>query len=260
MEKAEYAIMYEIEQSYWWFIGKQFLVKSIFRGASLCEPSQDRILDIGCGTGTVLKLLEEFGTAYGAELSPDAIRFLKKRDLHLVVRSDVSQSLSFKDGVFSAVTCLDVLEHVHDDFTLLSEMVRVCRPGGYIIVTVPALNVLWSSHDVALHHKRRYTKKRLLEKVSPLSASVIKKSYYNTALILPILAVRKLKGLFPDRQSMRSDFFMPMPRWINDFLTTVSVTEIRFLKRVNFPFGVSLLLIMQKSGDHAESRIQDDHA
>lgn len=260
MEKVEYAIMYDIEQSYWWFVGKQFLVRSILEGCSLCSPAKDRILDIGCGTGTVLKLLEDFGTAYGVELSTDAIQFLKKRDLNLVVRSDVSQSIPFKDDAFSVITCLDVLEHLDDDFTLLNEMVRVCKPGGHIVLTVPALNVLWSRHDAALHHKRRYTKKRLLEKVSPLHATVTKKSYYNTALILPILAVRKLKPLFSDKESMQSDFFISIPRWINALLTFVFVTEIRFLKRLNFPIGVSLLLIMKKSIGCAASGRQDGHA
>jgi len=260
MEKIEYTIMYDIEQSYWWFLGKQFLVKSILEGGLSCDPEKDRILDIGCGTGTVLKLLEDFGTAYGVELSADAIQFLKKRDLDLVVRSDVSRSIPFKDNVFSVITCLDVLEHLDDDFALLNEMVRVCRPGGHIVVTVPALNVLWSPHDAALHHKRRYTKKQLLQKVSPLPASVIKTSYYNTILILPILAVRKIKPLFSGKQSVRSDFFIPIPPWINAFLTFVFLTEIRFLKGLNFPLGVSLLLIMKKSGHYAASGIQDGHA
>jgi ubiquinone/menaquinone biosynthesis C-methylase UbiE len=259
MEKIEYAIMYDIEQSYWWFLGKQFLVRSVLQEGSLCDPEKDRILDIGCGTGTVLKLLEDFGTACGVELSTDAIQFLKKRGLNLVVRSDVSRSIPFKDNVFSVITCLDVLEHLDDDFALLKEMVRVCRPGGHIVVTVPALNVLWSPHDTALHHKRRYTRKQLLQKVAPLPASVVKRSYYNTTLIIPILAVRKIKPLFSDKQSVRSDFFMPIPRWINAFLTFLFFTEIRCLKRLNFPLGVSLLLIMKKSSDHAASSIQDGH-
>lgn len=260
MKTVEYAIMHDIEQSYWWFVGKQFLIRSILEGSFSCDPAIDRMLDIGCGTGAVLKPLEDFGTAYGVELSADAIQFLKMRDSNLVVRSDVSRSIPFKDDAFSVITCLDVLEHLDDELTLLNEMMRVCKPGGHIILTVPALNALWSPHDAALRHKRRYTKKELLEKVRPLNASVIKKSYYNTALILPILAMRKLKPLLPEEQSMQSDFFIPIPRWINAFLTFVFVTEIRLLKRLDFPLGVSLLLIMRKSSDDTASGIQDSHA
>jgi SAM-dependent methyltransferase len=247
MEKGEYSIMYDIEQSYWWFVGKQFLVKSILRKFKPSRLKKDRVLDIGCGTGTILKLLESYGIAYGVELSTDAIQFLKRRDLHFVVRSDAGISIPFKEDVFSVITCLDVLEHIDDDFTLLNEMIRVCEPGGHIMLTVPAFNALWSSHDAALHHRRRYTKKQMLDKISRLNATVVKSSYYNTALILPILAVRKLKPSFSDKQDMQSDFFIPMPGWINALLTFVFVAEILFLQRMNFPFGVSLLFILQKS-------------
>ena len=238
--------MYDIEQSYWWFVGKQFLVRSILETIACDDPAKDKILDVGCGTGTVLKRLQEFGVAYGVDLSSDAIQFLKKRNLNMIACSDVSRSIPFKDEVFSVITCLDVLEHLDDDLTLLSEMVRVCRPGGYIVLTVPALDFLWSPHDIALHHKRRYTKKRLLKKVCALRVKVTKKSYYNTLLSLPILAVRKLKPLFSGKQDVQSDFFISLPRWLNAFLTFVFVAEIRFLRRVDLPIGVSLLLIMQK--------------
>ncbi len=247
MEKNEYKVMYDIEQSYWWFIGKQSLVRTVLNGFSLDGIMQEKILDIGCGTGVILKLLESFGVAYGMELSSEAIRFLRKRDLNLVVRSDASQSIPFKGGSFSAILCLDVLEHLDDDSTLLNEMVRVCKPGGHIILTVPAFNVLWSSHDVALHHRRRYTRKQILKKVNHLNCRVTKSSYYNTALVLPILAVRKLKKFLSNKPKAQSDFFMCLPRWINALLTSLFVSEIRCLKFFNFPFGVSLLLTLQKA-------------
>ncbi len=239
--------MYDIETSYWWFVGKQFLVKSALRKCSLNWLGKERILDIGCGTGTILKLLRDFGIAYGMELSTHAIRFLKKRDLKLFVRSDAGQSIPFKDNSFSAITCLDVLEHLDDDLALLNEMLRVCKPGGHIVLTVPAFNLLWSPHDVALHHRRRYTRTQMLKKIFRLNCTVVKKSYYNTILCLPILVIRKLKPFLSDKQNLESDFFIPIPRWINAVLTFLFVTEIRFLQRMNFPFGVSLLLILKKS-------------
>lgn len=247
MEKDEYSIMYDIEQSYWWFVGKQFLVKSILRKFKPSRLKKDRVLDIGCGTGIILKLLEGFGTAYGVELSADAIQFLKKRGLRFVARSDASQSIPFKDSSFSAITCLDVLEHLDDDLALLNEMLRVCKPGGHIVLTVPAFNVLWSPHDVALHHRRRYTRTQMLKKIFRLNCTVVKNSYYNTILFLPILAIRKLKPFLSDRQNVESDFFIPIPRWINALLTFLYVAEIGCLQFLNFPFGVSLLLILKKS-------------
>jgi len=246
MENDEYAIMYQIEQTHWWFVGKQFLIKSILRRLYAKGTKERNILDIGCGTGIILKLLSGFGTAYGMELSPEAIQFLGRRDLKLVVRSDANAPIAFRNNSFSAITCLDVLEHVDNDFFLIKELVRVCKPGGHIIITVPAFNVLWSVHDDALHHRRRYTRNRLLEKVDQLNCKVIKSSYYNTALILPILVVRKLKRLFSKKQVVRSDFFMRIPRWLNALLTFLFTSEICCLQFLSFPFGVSFLLILQK--------------
>lgn len=238
--------MYDIETSYWWFVGKQFLIKSTLRKCSLNWLGKERILDIGCGTGAILRLLREFGIAYGVELSMDAIQFLKKRDLKLLVCSDASQSIPFKDSSFSAITCLDVLEHLDDDLALLNEMLRVCKPGGHIVLTVPAFNVLWSPHDVAVHHRRRYTRTQMLKKISRLNCTVVKSSYYNTILFLPILVIRKLKLFLSDRQNVKSDFFIPIPRWINALLKFLFVAEIGCLQFLNFPFGVSLLLILRK--------------
>ncbi|MBW2174134.1 MAG: class I SAM-dependent methyltransferase [Deltaproteobacteria bacterium] len=254
MEKDEFSIMFDVEKSYWWFVGKQFLVKNILRRCSLNSLKRSRILDVGSGTGTILKLLEDYGIAYGVEVSTDAIKFLKRRDLNFVVRSDASLSIPFKEEVFSVITCLDVLEHIDDDVTLLNEMVRVCEPGGHIILTVPAFNALWSQHDSALQHRRRYTRKQMLKRVSRLNSTVIKSSYYNTALFLPILVVRKLKPLLSGRRNTASDFFVPIPRWLNALLTLLYVTEMACLQFLNFPFGVSILLILKKSNGYSVDR------
>lgn len=246
MKTDEYAIMHRIEQTYWWFVGKRFLVKSTLKRLSTKGSKQNEILDIGCGTGIILKLLERYGNAYGVELSEEAIRFLKQRDLNLVVRSDASKSIPFKTNSFSAITCLDVLEHLEDDRILIGEMFRICKPGGYVIVTVPAFESLWSPHDVALHHKRRYTKQQLLRRVRQFNWQILQSSYYNTTLFLPILATRKLRTLLSKNRDAHSDFFIGLPAWLNRTLSLLFVSEIYCLRFLNFPFGVSLLLILQK--------------
>ncbi|MBW2566558.1 MAG: methyltransferase domain-containing protein, partial [Deltaproteobacteria bacterium] len=165
-----------------------------------------------------------------------------------------SLSIPFKVDVFFFFSCLDVLEHIDDDFALLNEMVRVCEPGGHIILTVPAFNAVWSPHDSALQHRRRYTRKQMLKRVCQLNSAVIKSSYYNTALFLPILAVRKLKPFLSDRQNTESDLFIPIPRWLNALLTLLYMAEIACLQFLNFPFGVSLLLILKKSNGYSVDR------
>lgn len=246
MEKDEYRVMHDIEQSYWWFVGKRFLVKSTLKRLSTKGSKQNEILDIGCGAGIILKLLERFGNAYGIELSEEAIRFLKQRDLNLVVRSDASKCIPFKTNSFSVITCLDVLEHLEDDRSLIGEMFRICKPGGYVIVTVPAFESLWSPHDVALHHKRRYTKQQLLRMVRQFNWQIVQSSYYNTTLFLPILATKKLRTRLSKNRAVHSDFFIGLPDWLNRALSLLFISEIYCLKFLNLPFGVSLLLILQK--------------
>jgi SAM-dependent methyltransferase len=250
MEKIEYKVMHDIEKSYWWFVGKQFLVKTLLKELSFERFAPRKVLDIGCGTGITLKLLEGFGQAYGMELSSEAIHFLRQREVKYIVQSDAGQRLPFKDCTFSAITCLDVLEHLDDDVNVLKEMARVCRPGGHVIITVPAFSFLWSLHDVALHHRRRYTKWQLLGKVSRLGYKVVKVSYYNFVLFFPILSVRRLKPFVFHERNFRSDFFLPLPKFANSLLGVLLLGEILCLRFLNFPFGVSLVLLLQKeNGD-----------
>ena len=246
MEHSEYGVMYRLEQSYWWFVGKQFLVRDQVRLLLSNRGPKQRILDIGSGTGIILKILEEVGEAFGMEMSREAIQFLKKRSLKHIVRSDADQALPFKDASFSLITCLDVLEHLDRDTALLKEMLRVCREGGYVVATVPAFNRMWSPHDSALHHRRRYTRTGLLRRVSGLNCQVIKAGYYNFMLALPILAVRKLRSLFSEKGKGQSDFFIDLPEVVNRPLSAVFKLEILGLRILRYPYGVSLLLVLQK--------------
>ena len=159
MEKEEFEVMYQLEQTHWWFKGKQFLLQQTLGSLRNNVSKKDRILDIGAGTGIVLKILQHIGTAFGFELSLEGIKYLKKRKLKSIICADADQPLPFKNDSFTLITCLDVLEHLEKDVNLLKEMIRVSKPGGHILVAVPAFKIFWSPHDVALHHKRRYTRK-----------------------------------------------------------------------------------------------------
>ena len=246
MELSEYGVMYRLEQSYWWFVGKQFLVREQVRPLLSNRGKGARILDIGSGTGIILKTLEEFGQAFGMERSREAIQFLKKRNLKRVVCSDAEQVLPFKNESFSLVTCLDVLEHLDHDKELLAEMIRICEEGGHVLMTVPAFNRLWSSHDSVLHHRRRYTRTGLLVRLNGLNGLVLKASYYNFMLSLPILAVRKLRALFSEKGKGQSDFFIDLPEVLNLSLAALYKLEILGLRILRYPYGVSLLVLLQK--------------
>jgi 2-polyprenyl-3-methyl-5-hydroxy-6-metoxy-1,4-benzoquinol methylase len=287
MEEYEYRIMRHIENTYWWFRGKQFLVEMLLK-KHLDNNRSNMILDIGTGTGAILELLQRYGDAYGVDVSTVAIQMLAKTGHTSIVRSDAEKAIPFKSATFSIITCLDVLEHLENDRFLLDEMVRVCKPNGVMLITVPAMGLLWSNHDVALHHKRRYTKRQLLRQIGPVHCNVIKASYFNASLFVPIAAVRILKSFacrlflsrhargvtggglitrgrdltlksrLPEPQEVtpksfrvkdnkaKSDFFMPLPEWLNSALYYWYRTELACLGSLNFPFGVSIVLLIRK--------------
>jgi len=249
MQLEEYDMMHHIERTYWWFLGKRFLVRTMIKRLVMDGPSDLVFMDIGCGTGMIMELLGSFGRVFGIELSPKAIHFLKQHKLKRLARADANRAIPFRDNTFFAVTCMDVLEHLEDDLSVLEEAFRVCRPGGYMLVTVPAFDILWSPHDVALHHKRRYTRKQILDKIKGLEWKVIRCSYYNTVLFFPILFFRALRKRLTTTTHARSDFFVALPRWLNRTLTLLLLSEIRFLRYFDFPFGVSLLLVLRKPSE-----------
>ena len=249
MEKTEYKVMYDIELSYWWFVGKQYLISSILRRFNPNRQPAGRVLDIGCGTGIILKLLKGFGAPFGIESSSDAIVFLKKRDLKNIVQSDAGRSIPFKTDTFSVITCLDVLEHLDHDLPLIKEMFRVCKPGGHVLITIPVFNFIWSYHDTALHHKRRYTKQQILARIRGLEWAVRKCSYYNTLFFFPMLATRILKRRLLKNRLARSDFFIRLPAWLNQAMSLLFISEISLLRYLNLPFGVSLVLALQKANE-----------
>jgi SAM-dependent methyltransferase len=176
----------------------------------------------------------------------EAIRFLKRRALDLIVRSDANDALPFRDEAFSVITCLDVMEHLDKDVDLVQEMFRICRPGGHVILTVPAFQAFFSVHDKVLHHRRRYTKIRLVAIIKKTDFRVVKISYYNMMMSLPIMVIRKFKASWLAQGDSHSDLSIELPLLVNKALTYFYRAEIALLGFLSYPFGVSLVAVLQK--------------
>ena len=157
MQKYLYEDLYNLEETHWWHIAKRNLMISLLKNN--LSGNQNRILDIGCGTGKNLEVLERFGVSFGIDSSPQAILYCKKRGIKNVVKGNIER-MPFTRESFDAITALDVLEHV-DDQEALKEVYRVLKRGNVLIITVPAYPELWSKWDEVLNHKRRYAKKQL---------------------------------------------------------------------------------------------------
>lgn len=196
----------------------------------------------------MLSHLASFGKAEGVDIDAEAIAYCLERGLK-DVRLGEAAKLPFADGSFDLVTCLDVVEHLDDDTAALREMRRVLRPGGHLLVTVPAHPFLWGDQDEVNLHKRRYVADQLRERLIASGYTVVRLSYMNAVLFPPIAAVRMLRRLerrLRPRLPVQSDFRYPAPGPVNFALGHVFGAEGPILRRMDIPFGVSLFALAQK--------------
>jgi SAM-dependent methyltransferase len=250
MDPTFYASYFRHETIHWWFRWRFDLISDVL--GSLRQDGPLRILDAGCGTGQMLKCLESHGDAIGIDSSPQAIGYARERGVQRLVRGSITDP-PFRDGSFDCVVALDVIEHVDDDIGILTKLHEVVKPGGYLIVTVPAFRTLWSEHDEINQHKRRYRAGQLRRLVEEAGFDLQRVSYCNTALFLPVLAMRKAKNLLRSvrrvrgdaRKTLRSDLD-EYPAPINAALYWLMRGETRLMRHVDLPFGVSILAVARR--------------
>jgi len=240
MEKNIYEAMHHVENSHWWFQGRRMITLLLIE-QHLKRGAGYEILDIGCGTGGQMKHLKVFGSVKGFDIEEKAVEYCKKSGLDAQVGS--TDNIPSNDSVFDLVTAFDVLEHV-DDVRALEEVLRVLRPGGKLIFTVPAYKFLWSEHDTLHHHMRRYTKRRLVQLFKGTGFKIKKVSYYNFVLFPIVFGLRKIP-IINKLYSVEDSLKIP-PHNINSTLQKILSSERFILRYTNIPFGVSLLGVVEK--------------
>jgi len=244
MNISEYAEMYKLESFYWWFVARRRLLESLVKEIS-AKFEHPRILDVGCGTGINFSVLEKYGDTFSSDASEEALGFCKGRGIDGLVRSNV-ESLPFEASSFEVVTALDMLEHIDDDLAALDELLRVTKEGGVLVITVPAYGFLWSEHDEALHHRRRYAASELRNKLANAGFTVERITYYITFLFFPILFMRFVQSLSKKSIHAKTSHVI-LPGWLNSFLIAILGFERMLLRWINFPFGVSIVCLARKS-------------
>lgn len=234
--------MFDVEDRHWWYVGVRREVEMwLDRTRRSSDPL--RILDAGCGTGGLLANVRTEAWKVGVEISTEGIRLARRRGIRLV-RGSVS-ALPFADGSFDAVVSIDVLCHSGvEERQAVEEAARVLRPGGVLIVQVPAFESLRGGHDAAVWTKRRYRRGEVARLLSGAGLSLRRSSYRN-ALLFPLAAVLRLAGRRRQtpRESARSDV-RRVPRVVNGFLSGVLAVERMF--RGGFPFGLSVFGVAEK--------------
>ncbi len=276
MEMREYKRMHALENHYWWFVGRRAIVRRLLREAlpgqapslasissaptSTCGARRPSVslLDIGCGTGANLSMLRE-AAGQGARLtsvdfSDLALKFARQTNAaqNITLARCDALGLPFSDAAFDVVTMLDVLEHLSDDRAALGEVRRVLKPGGRYVFSVPAYQHLWSAHDEALHHFRRYEFRSLGALLRKSGFRVEKLSFAMSAMPPAAWLWRKAMLPFAPRRPKNAKrhsegaVLPTVPPFLNAALIKYLELEGEIITRRPLQFGTSLVGIARR--------------
>lgn len=249
LEFEEFKIMYEAEDTHWWYRGLRGVMFTLLglRGRGKHAPS---ILDAGCGTGGTLHALQVAGftNLQGFDINPPALHFCLERGLRNVKLGSI-MDIPFGSDTFDIVISNDVLNDAgtSNEAAALSELYRVLKPGGRAFLNLPAFGFLRSEHDRATDVARRYTRKEIAHKLRAAGFKVGRATYWNMFLFPVVLLVRLLRRekIEDLAKPARSDIVLP-PAPANLALTLVMRAEHLLIRYVDLPFGSSVAITATK--------------
>ena len=241
MQPNEYKTMFRVEGTHWWYGALHRLIFQALE-AELPGWREKEILDVGCGTGAILKQLGNPEKNVGIDLAPEAISFCRQRGLDNVRQGDIG-ALPFADASFDAVICSSVLYHqwVGDIAGAVCEMHRVLRPGGVVLINVPAFPFLHSAHDKAVMTAHRFRRPEIRQLLLKQNFTIRHLTYWTTFLFPLAVAARTLGG-----SKMGRDFETTNTSFAQRVFAQVMALELRLLRNVSLPFGVALLAVARK--------------
>ncbi len=245
MDAKLYDELWRVEQDHWWFRARRHIVWSLVRRYVGGPPNRRlQICELGCGTGGNLATVADQHDVIGVECSPQALDYARRRLGDRVRRGSLPDDVDLPSNSFDVVLLTDVLEHIDDDTRSAQTALRLLRPDGIVVATVPAYQWLYSPRDIHHHHFRRYSKQRFRALWAAPNAHTLLLSHYNTLLFPPAAAVRLISKLASPRAP--GDLTVPpLPR--NRFLTRIMRNEANLLGRIPMPFGLSLVAVVRKA-------------
>ncbi len=249
MDKNYYKDYFRLEKNNWLFRVRRNLIYSIFEEYNI--KSGMRILDYGCGSGFIVGQLQARGyDVCGTDISKEAIEYGTSEGIKNLYSTNGIE-VDFPDESFDLILAMDVVEHIDQDDLVVRELERLLRPNGRLIITVPAYQWMWGVQDEVSHHFRRYSMKSITRLVSNFSSfSILRKTYFNTFLF-PAVALVRLTSKWFNIKNRESDFDIS-DNFLNPIFYLIFNTEIKILKWISYPFGVSILMILEKNDNHSK--------
>lgn len=242
MDRSVYDTMRAIERDHWWFRARRAILADQL--AQLKLPAGARILEVGCGTGGNLEMLARFGSVTGVEPDEESRAYAAERSGLPVLGGTLPDDLPAFEAPFDLIAALDVIEHLDEDGPSLAALRALLKPDGVLLTTVPAHPWMWSRHDELHHHKRRYRKDQYVELLRNAGFEPRKTTFFNS-ILYPLIALARLAKI--GERSGRPDDALP-PRMVNELLQGAFAVEKHVLRRMNLPFGVSLLMVAEPVG------------
>jgi SAM-dependent methyltransferase len=233
---------HQAEDRHWWYRGRRSVLERVIGDLRL--PARAVILDAGCGSGRNMIDLARHGAVTGVELSATSAEIARKRGSGEVIEGSVLE-MPFEVGRFDLAVSLDVIEHLEDDLAALRELRRVVKPGGTLLVTVPAYKWLWSGHDVVNHHFRRYTRRSLQRVGEQAGWQQVRTTYFNSLLLPAAILLRVLDRFNRKTTESSLDLWVP-PEPLNWLLERPLALEAAMIGRGGrIPAGLSLLAVFR---------------
>lgn len=242
MDKSVFLAEAKMEATHWWFVERRRLFATLIRKAAI--PSDATVVDIGTGTGANLRLLQQMGFSQvvGIDPSADAAHWCAEKGLGDVHTGDI-RALPLADASVDLLLATDVIEHVDEDKQAVAEILRVLRPGGTALITVPAFPSLWGLQDIKSHHYRRYRMTPFLQLLEQAGLIVEKKFYFNYLLFAPIFAARQVIRWLRVELGSENEVNNAVLNRLLSFIFRFDVITAPLLKP---PFGVSILALVHR--------------
>ena len=243
MDRVVYDRMAAHDSTHWWYRARRDILHDyIARYAGL--PEKARILEIGCGTGHNLPMLAQFGEVDAIEIDPAARQIASERLGKPVGEAPLPELPGVERRAYDMVAVLDVVEHIGDDVAALRAMAACLKPGGRILIAVPAHQWMWSAHDVVNHHHRRYSKRTLRRAIEQAGLRAERMRWFNS-LLFPLAAAARIAGRIAGRDDSDDS---PPPGPVNKLFERIFRLERHLVGRVPMTPGVSIVTLAAPAG------------